>query len=431
MLPLFVLDPLLWSRSGTPRRTWLLQSLRALRDATDGALVLRSGSPEVVVREIADTVGADSVHVTGDAGPYGRARDERVEQRLGGVPLVRHSSAYAVAPGDVTKPDGTAYSVFTAYFRRWEQRATATGPDQWAHSPRWVRGLSSDPIPDLPAIPGGATLRPRGSRQPSPAGDGSRTVVVAATTRMRDRPDLPGTSQMSRAPEVRRDPPAHDAGRPAPAPRPGRRGVPPRAGLAGVLRRRALAPPGHGAGVPPARVRRDGVRRARATAFEAWREGRTGFPIVDAGMRQLRATGWMHNRVRMIVASFLVKDLHVRVAARRAALHAAGCVDGDLASQPARLAVGGRAAAPTRRRTSGSSTRSRRGRRFDPRRRLRAPLGARARASARPRRTRTLVGSGGLRPGVSRAHHRARPRTTGGSASIWTAQESARPDGAA
>ena len=46
-------------------------------------------------------------------------------------------------------------------------------------------------------------------------------------------------------------------------------------------------------------------------AFEAWKAGRTGFPIVDAGMRQLAETGWMHNRVRMIVASFLVKDLHL------------------------------------------------------------------------------------------------------------------------
>jgi deoxyribodipyrimidine photo-lyase len=65
--------------------------------------------------------------------------------------------------------------------------------------------------------------------------------------------------------------------------------------------------------------------------FEAWREGRTGFPVVDAGMRQLAATGWMHNRVRMIVASFLVKDLHVewQHGARHFMQH---LVDADLAS---------------------------------------------------------------------------------------------------
>jgi len=66
-------------------------------------------------------------------------------------------------------------------------------------------------------------------------------------------------------------------------------------------------------------------------ALSAWREGRTGFPIVDAGMRQLRATGWMHNRVRMIVASFLVKDLHLEW--QHGARHfMRWLVDGDLAS---------------------------------------------------------------------------------------------------
>jgi len=65
--------------------------------------------------------------------------------------------------------------------------------------------------------------------------------------------------------------------------------------------------------------------------FDAWRNGRTGYPIVDAGMRQLLATGWMHNRVRMIVASFLVKDLHLpwQWGARHFMAH---LVDGDLAS---------------------------------------------------------------------------------------------------
>ena len=136
------------------------------------------------------------MHVTGDAGPYGRARDERVEQRLGGVPLVRHSSAYAVAPGDVTKPDGTAYSVFTAYFRRWEQRATATGPDQWAHSPRWVRGSRRTRYLTCRRSQA-STLRPRGSRQPSPSWRRFQDGGVCRYREDRHRPDLPGTSMMS------------------------------------------------------------------------------------------------------------------------------------------------------------------------------------------------------------------------------------------
>ena len=79
-------------------------------------------------------------------------------------------------------------------------------------------------------------------------------------------------------------------------------------------------------------VREDGVRRA-GRRLDAWQQGRTGYPIVDAGMRQLRATGWMHNRVRMIVATFLVKDLHLewQLGARHF-MRQLG--DGDLASNP-------------------------------------------------------------------------------------------------
>ena len=88
--------------------------------------------------------------------------------------------------------------------------------------------------------------------------------------------------------------------------------------------------------------------RAELAAFAAWAEGRTGYPIVDAGMRQLRALGWMHNRVRMVVASFLVKDLHVRW--QRGAEHfMAWLVDGDVSQNQLNwqwVAGTGRDAAP-------------------------------------------------------------------------------------
>ena len=83
--------------------------------------------------------------------------------------------------------------------------------------------------------------------------------------------------------------------------------------------------------LPAPRVRAGCGTTSPAAQLDAWRRGRTGFPIVDAGMRQLRATGWMHNRVRMIVASFLVKDLHVEW--QHGARHfMRWLVDGDLAS---------------------------------------------------------------------------------------------------
>ena len=116
--------------------------------------------------------------------------------------------------------------------------------------------------------------------------------------------------------------------------------------------------------------------------LEAWQEGRTGFPVVDAGMRQLRATGWMHNRVRMIVASFLVKDLHLEWQhGARHFLH--WLVDGDLASNQHGwqwTAGCGTDAAPYFRVFNPTSQ----SRKFDPPARLHQALGARARRRRRP-----------------------------------------------
>ena len=96
--------------------------------------------------------------------------------------------------------------------------------------------------------------------------------------------------------------------------------------------------------------------RGRTTDLAAWRAGETGFPIVDAGMRQLAATGWMHNRVRMIVASFLVKDLLVDWRRGEIGLHA-GARRRRSGQQQRRLAVDRRHREPTPRRTSASSIR--------------------------------------------------------------------------
>ena len=125
--------------------------------------------------------------------------------------------------------------------------------------------------------------------------------------------------------------------------------------------------------------------------LDRWRRGRTGFPIVDAGMRQLRETGWMHNRVRMIVASFLVKDLHVewQHGARHFMQH---LVDGDLASNQHGwqwTAGCGTDAAPYFRVFNPVTQ----GQQVRPRRRLRTPLGARARRRRRPARHRSTRSS--------------------------------------
>jgi deoxyribodipyrimidine photo-lyase len=308
VLPLFVLDPFIWNRSGKRRRVWLLRSLRALREATNGALVLRSGAPEVVIPKVIDSIGAHSVHVTGDSGPYGRARDERVEQQLRGIPLVRHGSPYAIAPGEVTKPDGTAYRVFTAYFRSWQQHSAAMGPDPRAHSPHWLRGPSSDPIPDEPAISG--DLPPAGEEAAIARWHRFRGSGLCRYREDRDRPDHMGTSMLSthlkfgeiHPRTIMGDLCLHRCTGAAAF----RRQLAWRDFYADVLwhspntARESLRPEFEAM-----------VHDEPGVAFERWCEGRTGYPFVDAGMRQLNATGWLHNRARMVVASFLIKDLHV------------------------------------------------------------------------------------------------------------------------
>ena len=329
VLPLFVIDPRLWRPAGAPRLVWLLRSLHAWSASADGALVVREGDPVDVVAQVADELGAQSVHVSADSGPYGRDRDDRTAAALGARPLVRTGSPYAIGPGSVTKPDGTPYQVFTPFFRAWLDRGWPAAAGDPPTGLRWARTVESH---DLPAEPDLAdvTLPDVGERAALDRWHEFVDTALAAYGTDRDRPDLDGTSGLS----------AHlKYGE-----------IHPRTLLADLADHR-----GKGAEVfrselawrdfyadvlwhHPASAReylRPAYARMRyddpGPGFAAWCEGRTGFPFVDAGMRQLLATGWVHNRVRMVVASFLVKDLHVEW--QHGARHFMRCLrDGDLAS---------------------------------------------------------------------------------------------------
>jgi len=327
VLPLFVLDPRLLRRAGDARTTWLLRSLAALTAAADGALVLRSGLPHEVVPQVVRELGAAAVHVSADPGPFGRRRDDAVQEALE-VPLVRTGTPYAVGPGSVTKPDGSPYAVFTPFSRAWREHgwpAPAAGPPPGL---RWAGSVQGE---DLPAEPAGEVDLPTVGEQA--AHERWREFLdtdVDGYADGRNRPDLPATSRMS----------AHlKYGE-----------IHPRTMLADLARRRSK-----GAGTYRGELTwrefyadvvwhrprsawdylRPQFARMRydepGARFEAWRAGRTGFPFVDAGMRQLVGAGWMHNRLRMVTASFLVKDLHVewQHGARHFLDH---LVDGDLAS---------------------------------------------------------------------------------------------------
>ena len=330
--PLFVLDPVFLQRSGAARLAFMYRTLRDLDAQLGGALVVRHGDPREVVTQVAGEVGADLVTVSGDFAPYGSRRDDDVSQRLAGigVRLERVGTPYAVQPGTVRKPDGTPYAVFTPFSRGWnavgwrEPLAAPANPDL-----RGAPDVASDGIPADPHVD--ADLPAAGEAAAWKRWEHFAADALSRYKEERNFPDRDGCSMLS--PYLRfgtlhprqllaelHPNPNHDHYRSE---------LCWREFYADVLHHQPdtawnnLQPKMNAMPV-------DTDARAKER-FAAWCAGRTGYPIVDAGMRQLLATGWMHNRVRMIVASFLVKDLHLpwQWGARHFMRH---LVDGDLAS---------------------------------------------------------------------------------------------------
>jgi deoxyribodipyrimidine photo-lyase len=341
VLPVFVLDPRLLGAAGAPRLTFLAGALADLQ-ARCGLLVLR-GDPAVLLPELAAAVGADQVHVAADFGPYGAERDTRVEVVLGPVALVRTGSSYAVAPGRVRKPDGGAYRVFTPFHRAWLQHGwrppAGPGDDvRWASPPQGWQGrrttLAAGPtehpceLPELPEATEAAALQAWRTWLHGDLGG------LAGYDVDRDRPDLDRSSRLSaylRWGLLHPRTLLAELGEPGPGERTRssdtyRKELCWREFYADVLHHAPHS--AHDWWDPRWKSMQVDSDPARLCA---WQEGRTGYPFVDAGMRQLLAQGWMHNRVRMVAASFLVKDLHLdwRLGARHFMRH---LVDADLAS---------------------------------------------------------------------------------------------------
>jgi deoxyribodipyrimidine photo-lyase len=334
VLALYVLDDALLAPAGAPRVAFLHGCLRELNDHLDGRLLLRHGDPVKVVAEVSEEIGADSVHVSADAGPYGRRRDGMVAKALAerDIEWVETGSPYAIAPGRVLKPDGEPYGVFSPYFRAWLRHGWREPADTGSSIVDWVEPEKSVEIPNSPGLEVMNLPKP-GERAALETWRAFHEHGVEDYGEWRDRPDVPATTRIS--PYLRwgcvhpRTLLGDLAGNESAGAQSLRGELAWREFHADVLWHRPDA----------ARrnydARFDAIRydtgAAAKAAFERWCEGRTGYPIVDAGMRQLLAEGWMHNRVRMVVASFLVKDLHLpwRWGARHFMRH---LVDGDLAS---------------------------------------------------------------------------------------------------
>ena len=334
VLPLFVVDDRLMAAGGPNRRAYLVRTLAALDRSLGGALTLRRGRPEAVVAAVAAEAGAPGVFATGDCGPYGRRRDARVAGALSAAGRSRRrvGAPYAVAPGRVVTGVGGPYRVFTPFRRGWAAHGW-TDPSGTPAGAAYVRGRSDATLDDLDPDPAevGAELPPAGEAAAAARLDAFLDGPVAAYGDDRDRPDRPGTSGLS--PHLRFGT-IH--------PRQVLVRIPP--GPSGEVFRSELAwrefyadvlwhrPDSAWEPLPPAgRLLRWDSGPVADARFAAWAAGRTGYPLVDAGMRQLAAEGWMHNRVRMLPASFLVKDLHLDWR-RGAARFLDQLIDGDLAS---------------------------------------------------------------------------------------------------
>lgn len=320
VLPVYVLDdsaPGDWAMGGA-QRWWLHHSLTAL--AADFAslgvpLILRRGDAVEVLTQLAGETGAKTIHAARHFEPYARKQEAALSQAQG-ITLTLNASDCLNEPGAVATGAGTPFKVFTPYWRACQAKGAPAAPLPAPRQLQGYDGARSDALADWALLP----TKPDWSAglqaawTPGEAGalmklSHFEPAQVAAYKTARDLPAVDGTSQLS--------PHLHFGE------------VSARQVWHALARRMELAQAEpyirqlgwrdfstslltHAPDLPEESWSpkfRGFPWREDAADLKAWQTGQTGYPIVDAGMRQLWQTGWMHNRVRMIVASFLCKHL--------------------------------------------------------------------------------------------------------------------------
>lgn len=327
LVPVFVLDPVLvGSRHRCAARTAFLFACLAELSRTLAArgsrLVIRSGTPDAVLATLLRETQASLITWSRGSTPYARRRDARVRRAIehAGARVIECKDLVVFESDEIRNQAGRPYAVFTPYRNAWHARRArdVQAPRGMPKLPPRIPSIASDPVPTLDSI-GMASLE--GVTQPSAGESIARQHLIDFLSgpvrdyeRNRDMVAIDGTSRLS--PHLR---------------------------FGSLSVRRCLAEAESCIEADPAAAR--GVRKwidelvwrdfyhsvlvenprvlhsnHQSTfdaiewndddaGFAAWCEAQTGYPIVDAAMRQLVTTGWMHNRLRMIVASFLTKDL--------------------------------------------------------------------------------------------------------------------------
>ncbi|MBL7742522.1 MAG: deoxyribodipyrimidine photo-lyase [Chitinophagaceae bacterium] len=264
-------------------------------------LDVRYGFPEDIYQQLQKDYTIEKVFTNHDYEPYARKRDKEIAERLtaNGISLHTCKDQVIFEKDEVVKDDGKPYTVFTPYARRWK----ATLNDFYLRSypvKKYFSNFYKQPVKDIPSL---ASMQFRPVGESFPSGKWKEEIIKKYSTQ-RDLPAVNGTSRLG----------VHL--------RFGTISIRELAREAGTLNETYLNEliwrdfyhmilwhfphvVGHAF-----KKEYDAIRwRNNEKEFDAWCNGLTGYPIVDAGMRELNTTGYMHNRVRMIVASFLTKHL--------------------------------------------------------------------------------------------------------------------------
>ncbi len=317
VVALFVLDdatPGHW-QVGAAQRWWLHHSLAALAAdlaAWGGALLLRRGAAGTVVPEVARAIGAAAVHTLTHYEPWAKAQDAAVARALPGL-LKRYHGALLAPPASVLAGSGGRYRIFTPWWRKLSEQMPPARPLAAPDGMAFATPPAGDTLASLGLLPARDWAAGFDVWTPGEAGAQARLAAfldhAAGYDRARNMPSEEGSSRLSPhlalgEISVRSVWHAVADAVPAAAAEPYLRELGWRDFAANILDQF----PDHGD--EPGREQFNAIKfRDAPDELRAWQQGRTGYPIVDAGMRQLWATGWMHNRVRMIAASFLVKHL--------------------------------------------------------------------------------------------------------------------------
>jgi deoxyribodipyrimidine photo-lyase len=306
IVPLFILDKSQIEEAGAKLLAYMGQSLRALDESLGNKLHIIEGDQVEVLKDLIARYNVKEVHISDEYERYGAARDARVE--AAGIPLVRTGSPYAVKPGRVVKPsDATPYRVYTPFYRAWRTHGYR-GP---VAPPKNIKAPTPPAeyrnFPDFP-FPDGVHLIEAGEAAALRRFKEFKKKGLDSYDENRNFASIDGTSKMSTYLKFGEIHPRTllDGLDETKAQDTFRKEIAWREFYADVLFNNPDTDTQYyAAKFKEMRYDKPGKQ------FQAWCEGKTGYPFVDAAMRQLLVEGWMHNRTRMVVASFLVKDLHL------------------------------------------------------------------------------------------------------------------------